>query len=216
MDTKRIIVSLDGMNSEQAVSLAWTLSEHVWGFKVNDLITNYGVDIIKTLRCLGRVFADPKLHDTKNTVVNNVSHLAQAGADLITVHASGGVAMMRAAVDAAGSSRILAVTVLTSMDSANCQQVYGKPVEETVWDLAHLAAEANVHGIVCSPQEVSMLKHLNLIKVTPGVRPLGPLDDEDQVRYETTTDADLLVIGRPITRAVDPLATLQEIANLAI
>lgn len=211
MDTKKIIVALDGMDRDQALMLAWTLSGRVWGFKVNDLLLEYGTEIVRAIRCLGKVFADPKLYDIENTVVNSVLRLSQAGADMITVHASGGEKVIRAAANAAGNSKILAVTALTSFTNQDCQRVYGKPVNEVVWDLAHLACESGAHGIVCSPKEVDMFKHLNLIKVTPGIR---SAPEGDQCRVQATSNADYWVIGRPITAANDPMAALDELEAL--
>lgn len=207
MDGKKIIVALDGMNKEDALSLAWLLSGKVWGFKVNDLIIRYGLDIIKSLKSLGNVFADPKLHDTPQTVANSVSHLSAA--DLITVHASAGPQVLKAALDNCRNSKIIAVTALTSMKTADCQAVYGRQPEETVWDLAHLAADVGCHGLVCSALDVSTLNHLNLLKVVPGIRPLGKLPNDDQERIAPgCQQADFLVIGRPITRVADPLQSL--------
>ncbi len=210
MQSNQIIVALDGMDREEALMLAWTLSSTVWGFKVNDLLLSQGLEIIKDLKCLGKVFADPKLFDIPKTVGNSVRRLAYAGADLITVHASGGKKMMRAAVDNANDSRILAVTALTSMDDAEVNQIYHRPVDEMVWDLAHLAHESGVHGVVCSSREVTLLKHLNFIKVVPGIR-LKSVDGDDQKRTGTGSGADLFVIGRPITESSDPLKAIESI-----
>lgn len=210
METNKIIVSLDGMDRKKALLLAWTLASQVWGFKVNDLLLSEGVEIIKDLKCLGRVFADPKLYDTCKTVANSVFKLVDAGADLVTVHASGGKEMMKAALDNAGQAKIIAVTVLTSLD--NVQSIYHRSVDETVWDLAHLAYEANVHGIVCSSKEVKMLHHLDFMKIVPGIRK-WPVEGDDQKRVGDGSQGDLFVIGRPITEAADPVEALNRIAK---
>lgn len=212
MESKQIIVALDGMDREQALMTAWTLSSYVWGFKVNDLLLGYGLDIIRDLKCLGCVFADVKLHDIPKTVVNGTTRLSEAGADFITVHASGGKEMIKAAVDNAGDSKILAVTALTSLDESSVQEVYCRSVEETVWDLAHLANDAGAHGIVCSSNEVSMLAHLKMLKVVPGIR-IGPVVKDDQKRTGTGDGADFFVIGRQITQSRDPMKALQKILN---
>lgn len=210
MKPEQVIVALDGMDREQALLMAWTLSSKVWGFKVNDLLLTYGLDIIKDLKGLGRVFADPKLYDTPKTISNSVSRLADAGADLITVHASSGRDGLQSAVESAGNAKILAVTILTSMDEPTVQDVYCRSIEETVWDLAHLANDSGAHGIVCSSQEVGLIKHLNLIKVVPGIR-LGVIDNDDQRRIGNGSGADLYVIGRPLTQASDPLVALNKL-----
>lgn len=212
MKPNQIIVALDGMDREEALMLAWTLSSTVWGFKVNDLLLSHGLDIIRELKCLGRVFADPKLYDIPKTVGNGVRRLAHAGADLITVHASGGKRMMRAAVENAGESKILGVTALTSMDDSEVQATYHRTVDETVWDLAHLAHESGAHGVVCSSREVKMLSHLNFIKVVPGIR-LKSVDGDDQRRVGDGAGADLFVIGRPIVEASDPIKAVHDIVN---
>lgn len=210
MKSNQIVVALDGMGREEALTLAWTLASSVWGFKVNDLLLTYGLDIIRDLKCLGRnVFADPKLHDIPQTVANCVTRIADAGADLITVHASGGKDMIQAAVEAATDAKIIAVTALTSMDEPTIQEVYCRSVEETVWDLSHLAVEAGVHGIVCASGEVAMLKHLNVIKVIPGIRTVPTPDD--QRRTGVGQGGDLFVVGRPITQAKDPIQALNQL-----
>jgi len=210
MQSNQIIVALDGMDREEALMLAWTLSSTVWGFKVNDLLLSCGIEIITELKCLGKVFADPKLFDIPKTVGNSVRRLAHAGADLITVHASGGKRMMKAAVENCGESKILAVTALTSMDEAEVHEIYHRPVEETVWDLAHLAYEAGTHGIVCSSREVNLLKHLNFIKVVPGIR-VKNVEGDDQKRVGDGGGGDLFVVGRPISESADPIKAIESI-----
>lgn len=212
MQANQIIVALDGMDREEALMLAWTLSSTVWGFKVNDLLLSCGVSIVSELKCLGRVFADPKLYDIPKTVGNGVRRLAHAGADLITVHASGGRRMMQEAVANCGDAKILAVTALTSLDDAEVQDVYHRSVDEQVWDLAHLAHQSGAHGVVCSSREVKLLEHLNFIKVVPGIR-LRAADGDDQKRTGTGGGADLFVVGRPIVEASDPLKAIADIVQ---
>lgn len=201
---QQIIVALDGMKREDALSMAWTLSSHVWGFKVNDLLFEHGLEIVNDLKCLGKVFVDPKLYDTPSTVANSVMRLSIA--DFITVHASGGKDMLRAALENAGDAQILAVTALTSMNDATTQQIYGKPAAETVWDLAHLAKDVGVPGIVCSSHEVNMLKHLDLVKVVPGIR-----FEETGERTGTGINADFIVVGRVVTKASDPIKVIRRL-----
>jgi orotidine-5'-phosphate decarboxylase len=200
------------MEREQALMLAWNLSPYVWGFKVNDLLVSYGLDIVRDLKFLGKVFADPKLYDIPKTVANGVYKLAEAGADLITVHVSGGRQMIKAAMDNAGDAKIIGVTALTSLDDPQIQEVYHRTAEETVWDLAHLAYDCKLDGIVCSSREVEMLKHLNFIKVVPGIR-LGRIEGDDQKRTGNGAGADYFVIGRPITEAMDPIEALNQLVR---
>ena len=221
--TAPIAVALDGMPEGAAIALARRLADAVWGFKVNDLLLRAGTDLIPRLRHYGRVFCDPKLHDIPNTVAHDVRALAAAGADLITVHCSGGEAMLQAAMEAAeGATRIIGVTVLTSLDAGQVAAVYGASTDETVGRLARLALHARLDGVVCSPRELPLLAQVDpaggLLRVTPGVRPTDHDTQDDQRRIATpqaTMDggSDLLVIGRPITGANDPVAACAAIAR---
>lgn len=217
---EKIILPLDGMNRSEALALAKKLSGAVWGFKVNDLLLQCGVEIVSELKQYGRVFADPKLHDIPNTVGNAVRCLAAAGADLITIHASGGTEMFAAALKEAGSAtKILAVTVLTSMSDAASREVYLAGAAETVDRLGSLAQRSAVHGIVCSPKELPLFsKYSTLLKVTPGVRPSWYGKSDDQARTMTPAEAvragaTHLVIGRPITGDSDPLGAVERVVE---
>lgn len=222
----QIVIPLDGISRERALSLAATLKGVVWGFKVNDLLLSEGVQIIRDLKPFGGVFADAKLHDIPNTVANGISSLAAAGADLITVHASGGREMLKAAVKHAGEAKILAVTILTSLKEADAEEMFARNIPSLVRSFALLAADSGVHGIVSSPHELELLaneRHLgSLLKVTPGVRPAWHSAKDDQSRVMTPAEAtklgaDFLVIGRPITGHENPRAAaelvLEEIAS---
>lgn len=208
-----IVLPLDAMSENQALAIAERLQGLVWGYKVNDLLVECGVDIITKLKKYGRVFADPKLHDIPNTIANGVKKLDEAGADLITVHASGGSKMIQEACRTARHAKILAVTVLTSLTDADAQQVYGNSAAETVRKFALLAKEAGAYGIVCSPEELAMLSEESTLKelkkVVPGIRPTWYEKADDQSRKATPRGArdlgaDLLVIGRPIIKHEDP------------
>ncbi|MDH4226033.1 MAG: orotidine-5'-phosphate decarboxylase [Deltaproteobacteria bacterium] len=223
-----LIIALDGMEESQALALARELAPltaqgPLWGFKVNDLLLRCGVQIIRRLKTHGRVFADPKLYDIPNTVANQVALLADSGADLITLHCSGGPDMLLAARQAAqnvsaGSGEkpgLLGVTVLTAMNDATTQTVYGQNAAPTVEKLAGLALAAGLDGIVCSPLELALMDRLDprraLLRVTPGVRPADYAIPDDQQRVMTPAaamkhGADLLVVGRPVTGAADPVA----------
>lgn len=216
MAESRIIIPLDGKTEEDALELAEKLKGHVWGFKVNDLLLDCGADIIRELMQYGNVMADPKLYDIPNTVANSAKKIASTGANLCTVHASGGIAMMKAARDSAGAlgTSILGVTILTSFDEENAHLIYGAPIKAKVLEMARMARSARVSGIVCSPLELAFLKDQpgidGLIKVVPGIRPDWHQKDDDQKRKATPADAirdsaRFLVIGRPITGADDPV-----------
>ena len=214
-----IIVALDGLTSEKALALAEKLSGAGVLFKVNDLLDDPGPAIIRELAAFGGVMADPKYHDIPNTVGNRVKKLAAFGPKFITVHASGGIPMMEAAVKNCGDSQILAVSVLTSLSEEECQLIFSAPVKAKVLQFARDDVLAGVHGIVSSPQELGFLSKFpevgGLIRVTPGIRPAWHLGTEDQARVTTPADAvkmgaNYLVIGRPIVKAEDPVEAVKK------
>lgn len=211
----KIIVALDGITEAKALELAKSLSGHVWGFKVNDLLVEYGVSVVKKLKEYGNVFADPKIHDIPNTVANSVKRFAEVGADLITVHASAGREALKAAGKNSGNSKILAITALTSLTEQDTKEIYNLSPQAVVEKFAALAVECGLHGVVCSPQELRFIStYSSLLKVTPGVRPQAVKDDQSRVATPQKAIADgasFLVIGRPITESEDPLVTVKEI-----
>jgi orotidine-5'-phosphate decarboxylase len=219
-----LAVALDFPNTTQALSLVDRLGRTCRWYKVGmELYYAVGNSIVQQLRDRGfNVFLDLKLHDIPNTVAGAVRSAAQAGASLLTVHASGGAAMMSAAAVAAsspGSPRLLAVTVLTSMDAEELAGIgiTTSPAEQ-VLRLAKLAQQAGINGMVCSPEEVAILRKEtgpDSLLVIPGIRPAGSTI-EDQKRIATPAraiaqGASMLVVGRPITRAADPTAAAEAI-----
>lgn len=220
-----IIVALDLPSAEQAFDLVDRLGDSVGFYKVGSpLFTRAGPDFIAGLRDRGRrVFLDLKYHDIPSTVANAVESAAQLDVELITLHASGGEAMMRAARDVVGDDgpRLLGVTILTSFTAVDVEQVWNKEiisVRDEVARLTNLAVDAGLHGVVTSPLEVESLKRRHgagLIVVTPGIRPAGD-GLGDQVRTATPAEAaragsDYLVIGRPVLTAADPLSVVRAI-----
>jgi orotidine-5'-phosphate decarboxylase len=163
------------------------------------------------------VFLDLKLHDIPNTVAGAVAAVGDLGVDFVTAHATGGPEMLAAAVEAArGRVGILAVTLLTHMDEASLTALgLGESPETLVSRWCDVAAEAGCRGAVCSPLEVGQLRRAHaddFVLVTPGVRP-GGLETHDQRRTATpaaalAAGADILVIGRPLTRSSEPEAAL--------
>lgn len=220
-----IIVALDLPSAEQALDLVDGLGDSIGFYKVGSpLFTRSGPPLIAALRARGkRVFLDLKYHDIPSMVANAVESAAQLDVELITVHASGGEAMMKAARAAVGDDgpRLLGVTILTSFTASDVEQVWNKEifsVRDEVARLAGLAVESGLHGVVTSPLEVESLKRrhgANLIVVTPGIRPAGD-GLGDQARTATPADAaragaDFLVIGRPVLTATDPLAVIRAV-----
>jgi orotidine-5'-phosphate decarboxylase len=220
----RLVVALDFPDETQALALVDRLGQTCRWYKVGmELYYAVGNRIVQQLRDRGfSVFLDLKLHDIPNTVAGAVRSAAQAGASLLTIHASGGAAMMSAAAVAAsspGSPRLLAVTVLTSMDAHELAGI-GIPASpaDQVLRLAKLTQQSGINGMVCSPEEVAMLRKEtgpDTFLVVPGIRPTGTAI-EDQKRIATPAQAiiqgaSLLVVGRPITRAADPAAAAEAI-----
>ena len=178
-----------------------------------------------------RVFLDLKFHDIPNTVAGAVREATRLGVFMLNVHASGGIAMMRAAAESARAAAtefkiarplVLGVTVLTSLDRRALALEVGVPstVEQHVVDLAQRAREAGLDGVVASPQEIRALRRAmgpRWVIVTPGVRPAArAAGDDDQARTATpaaavAAGADYLVVGRPITQAPDPIAAARAI-----
>lgn len=219
------IIALDVPNTAAALRVVDRLAGEAGFFKVGlQLFIAEGPAIVRELHQRDkRVFLDLKLHDIPNTVAQAVASAAGLGVELLTIHASGGQAMLKAASAAVQGSptRLLGVTVLTSLGADEIEQAWGKTVRsvhDEVSRLAALAADSGLHGIVASPLETeSVRRHHgpNLMIVTPGIRPAGEAAD-DQTRIATPADAaragaDYLVIGRPVTGASDPAAVMRSI-----
>jgi len=219
----QLIVALDFPSRLPALDMVERLDGTVKWFKVGlELYLAEGRGVVEELRSRGfEVFLDLKLHDIPNTVAGAVRSVGASGAGLLTLHAAGGPAMLSAAVEAAASlshaPKLLAVTVLTSMDERQLQAIgIEGEASRQVTRLGEMAVAAGVNGLVCSPEEVIPLRssaaqdaHL----VVPGIRPAG-YGSDDQSRIATAGDAirygaDMLVVGRPITRAADPAAAAQ-------
>jgi orotidine-5'-phosphate decarboxylase len=223
----RLIVALDVPGLPEADALLDRLEGLVSTFKVGaQLFTAAGPAAVELVRKRGgRVFLDLKYHEIPQIAAAAVREAARLGVSLLTVHASGGSAMLRAAASAAADAgrdrpRILAVTVLTSLDRAALQRELQVPlaVEGQVVHLATLARAAGCDGIVASPREARRLRLVlgpAVLIVTPGVRPAGS-DPDDQARTDTPAaavrnGADHVVVGRPITGAADPAAAARAI-----
>ncbi len=220
----RVIVALDVPSMDAALEIVNRLGDQVSTYKVgHQLMTAAGPRVIAALKSTGKqVFLDLKLHEIPNSVASAVTAAANIGVDMVTLHASGGTAMMRAAVSASEQTtgiKILALTVVTGMTDADLLDIgVGGTVTDQVVRLASLAAAAGVHGVVASPAEVSLLRRVlppDMWIVTPGVR-LADAAADDQARVGTPAQAvaagaSYIVIGRPIVAAVDPLLALQQV-----
>ena len=221
-----IVVALDYPSLEGAVNMAKRLDPSQCRVKVGkELFTTAGPAILDQLHHLGfEVFLDLKFHDIPNTVANAVAVAARAGVWMVNVHASGGRRMMEASANALNAlpnnnTLLIAVTVLTSMDQQDLQEIgIDLTPAQQVKRLAALAQSSGMDGVVCSAQESSMLAAdlgSDFVLVTPGIRPAGS-DQGDQKRIMTPIQAmqagsHYLVMGRPITQAADPIALLTQI-----
>lgn len=226
MHDPRVIVALDYDNKDTALAFVDKLDSSLCKLKVGkEMFTLFGPEFVKALIAKGfDVFLDLKFHDIPNTVAKACKAAAELGVWMVNVHASGGLPMMQAAKEAIATSsnphtKLIAVTVLTSMDEAQLADVVsGVTPEQQVLRLAALTEKAGLDGIVCSAQEASALreKHSDdFLLVTPGIRPVGA-DAGDQKRVMTPPDAmkagvSYLVMGRPITKAEDPIAVLKSV-----
>ncbi len=221
----KIIVALDYADADTALHLVNQLDPALCRLKVGkELFTAAGPQFVEKLTHSDfGVFLDLKFHDIPNTVAKACAAASNLGVWMLNVHASGGLEMMQAAKQAVDNSTgkplLIAVTVLTSMNQETLHQV-GIETELTahVLNLARLTKQAGLDGVVCSAQEAQMLRSNlgdDFCLVTPGIRPANASKD-DQSRIVTPADAlrlgsSYLVIGRPITKAADPLAALQAI-----
>ena len=210
-----IAVALDAPSLDTAARWANLVTPHVSTVKIGlELYLRYGPEAVASVRGASNVavFLDLKLNDIPATVAGAARSVARLRPELLTVHAVGGMAAVRAAVEAAPDTKIVAVTVLTSLGDADLERLgVAGPVGDAVRRLAVLAVEAGARGLVCSPREVAAVRAEvgpDITLITPGVRPAGS-EANDQARIATPEEAlqagaDLLVIGRPITGAADP------------
>ncbi|HET9625305.1 MAG TPA: orotidine-5'-phosphate decarboxylase [Kofleriaceae bacterium] len=219
----RLIAALDAPSRAEADALVGKLGGVPSWVKIGlELFCAEGPAIVHDYVAAGRrVMLDLKLHDIPETVGRATGRVAGLGAGLLTVHASGGRAMLDAAVQAAGATRVLAITVLTSLDDGDLAQIGAiAPVCELVVKRAQLAAAAGCAGVVASPHEIAAIRAVappGFLIVTPGVRPAGgATGDQKRVmtpRQARAAGADLVVVGRPLRDAPDPAAAARAIAG---
>jgi len=225
-----IIAALDVPTAEKALRLANEIAPAVGAFKIGgELFTAAGPDIVKKIRALGAsIFLDLKFHDIPNTVAKSIASATRLGVQMLTVHTSGGLEMMRAAEESAqkmanqaglNAPLILGVTVLTSSDSHTLAEIgCGTNIGKQVERLANLAVKAGLRGLVCSPLEIADLRQIlpaHIQLVTPGIR-TGAEKADDQKRTLAPREAidagaNWLVIGRPIYAAENPRTAAEKI-----
>lgn len=222
-----LIIALDVPSADAALDLVDRIGPDVDFYKIgSSLFTRTGPSVVRALRERGkRVFLDLKFHDIPNTVAGSVVSAAELDVDLLTLHTSGGPAMLRAARAAVGHDgpRLIGVTLLTSLSAADVEQVWAKELRsmrEEVTRLAAMAAECALDGVVASALEIETIKRRHgaeFVVVSPGIRPAA---DEigDHVRAAQPADAvragaDYLVVGRPVLEAADPVEAARRIRD---
>lgn len=216
---KKIILAIDEIqNLDEVIALVKKVGHLVYAVKIHNLYDKFGSDIIDKLKQGGadKVWVDFKLYDIPNTVQLRAESI---NADILSVHASGGVEMMKKAV--LSGKEIFAVTMLTSFSESEVKQIYNRELKEMVLILVQMAKEAGVSGVVCSPQEIKLIKNYpefsNLKIITPGVRSLDAnLNDQNRVSTPAQAildGADYLVIGRQVTQSLDPVLEIQKICE---
>ena len=228
---EKLIIALDVESSTKALDLVRELHDAAGMFKVgSQLFTSAGPQIVKDIIALdAKVFLDLKFHDIPHQVAGAARSAAELGVSLFTIHASGGSEMMRRTVESVAEvadknggvrSKVLAISVLTSIDAAVLSQIgVTSGPEESVLRLVRLAESSGVDGVVASPQEIRTIRNTvpdsKFLVVTPGIRH-STASQEDQKRVATpataiSAGASYLVVGRPITAAPNPLAAAHEI-----
>ncbi len=224
--TNKVIVALDFETRADAMALVDALGAEAIAYKVGlQMLTEEGPSIVKSLVAMGKqVFLDLKVHEIPNSVAGAVAAAGKLGAHMVTVHASGGSAVLRSAVNAAKpypQLRVLALTVITSLADQDLPEIGLAPsVSQQVERLARLAAGAGCHGVVASVQEAALLTTIlpsGSLIVTPGIH-LPTTAQNDQSRTASPADAanagaTHIVIGRAVTRAADPRAAFTEAAR---
>ena len=222
-----VFVAIDTTDLEYARALAALLKPHVGGVKLGlEFFSAHGPKSVRMFADLGLpIFLDLKFHDIPNTVAGAVRAAAGLGVDILNVHAAGGPAMLKAAVEAARGvnpkTKVIAVTVLTSLADSDLEAVGQRvPAVEQVARLARLAGDCGLDGVVCSAHEIAVLRAAlgpEFLLVVPGIRPKGAdLGDQQRVmgpQEARAAGASILVIGRPITAAPDPAQAARAIAE---
>ena len=227
MSSKKVIVALDSNNFNKTIKLVQKLKNDVYAFKIGyHFFFTFGLKGYKKIYSIcPSIFLDLKLHDIPNTVKNGLGALVKIKPKFTTIHISGGDDMMKVSKIKNINTKILGVSILTSMDNKQTKKYYNQNnVSSLVKKFAKFAKKNNLDGVVCSPQEIKYIRKevgKNFIIVTPGIRIKSRIDGDDQKRVETPKKAielgaNFLVIGRPITDSKDPLKILRKINKTII
>jgi len=217
--TRSIIVAIDETNKDLFLKTLDSLDSNLCMVKIGSVSFNaLGHDIIHLAAQKGfDIFLDLKLHDIPNTVKKSIEGLASLPIKMLTIHTSGGKAMMEAAMSSVKGTniKIFGVTALTSLTDEDTHQIYQRDAYDQVEAMLDLAEESNIDGVVCSPHELNLLaKRDSLLSITPGIRLENSNDDQNRVmtpKDAIELGANYLVIGRPITQSEDPSKVLIDI-----
>ncbi len=222
MKSKKIIVALDSKHLNKTINLAKILKNDVYAFKIGyQFFFNFGLEGYKKIYSIcPNIFLDLKLHDIPNTVEKGIEALVKMKPLLTTIHISGGDEMMKVCKRVKKNTKILGVSILTSLDGRQTKKYYNqKNISALVRKFANSAKKNNIDGVVCSPNEILDIRKAvgkNFIIVTPGIRIGNNITSDDQRRVQTpkkalNLGANYLVIGRPITKSKNPLKLIKEI-----
>jgi len=222
MSSKKIIVALDGNNLNKILKLTKKLKNEAFAFKIGyEFFFNFGISGYKKIYSVSpKIFLDLKLHDIPNTVKNGHIAINKLKPIFSTIHISGGDEMMKSVNISKAFTKVLGVSILTSLDVEQTKKYYNKKnISLLVKKFANYAKKNGLDGIVCSPREIKFIREevgKDFIIVTPGIRIDDKIKSDDQKRIETPKKAidlgaNFLVIGRPITESNDPLKVLKKI-----
>ena len=223
MEKKKLIFcALDFTNLQESINFTNKIKNHIGGIKLGlEFFTKNGPDGVEKIKKIGLpIFLDLKFHDIPNTVKQSIKNVLDLSPDYITVHLSGGYQMIKELNDIKRKTKIIGVSMLTSLDDKDLKNMgvnFGK--QNFINNLVKIGVKAGIDGIVCSPKEVEYLKksYKNLIFVTPGIRlPSENKDDQKRVespKFAVKAGSDILVIGRSITKSKNPVNTLKKIVQ---
>ena len=222
MISKKIIVALDSNNFNKTLKLVKSLRKDAYAFKIGyEFFFNFGLDGYKEIYSIcPRIFLDLKLHDIPNTIINGVKAISRLKPLFTTIHISGGDYMMQSTEIIKKSTKVLGVTILTSLDNKQTYKYYNnKDLSSLVKKFAKYAKKNKLDGVICSPQEIAQIRKevgKKFIIITPGIRIEDNIKSDDQKRIATpkkaiNLGANYLVIGRPITESRNPIKVLKEI-----
>ena len=225
MNDKKIIVALDSINLYDSKYLVDEIKNQVFAFKIGyDFFFSFGLDGYNQIKNKKvNIFLDLKLHDIPNTIKNGIKAIANLNPYFTTIHITGGDEMQKIANLSKKNVKVLGVSILTSIDSAQAEKYYSeKNINNLVGKFVKNALENKLDGVVCSPLEIELVKKISsgkLIIVTPGIRPENYNKNDDQKRFMSpkkavNLGANYLVIGRPITQSSNPLLEITSINSL--